>query len=158
MQAVRWMIIFDSITLVTLTVVFDFGTTYSQKNVYPEGYYYVEHIQVTAFCFQELVISSLYIWKAADLLRVTLKARTRRTMVQLFVMNVVIVGMDVCISQTLTCLNHVADPIIDRSHSTAVQASPAVPRSHQSLRLQRQTEARTEHPLQASRSGAGQPE
>ena len=38
MRFVRWMIVFDGISLVTLTVVFDFGTTYSKKNVYPEGY------------------------------------------------------------------------------------------------------------------------
>ena len=95
MRALRWMIIFNSITLCSLTVIFDFGTTYSKNNSFPEGYYYVEHIQVTLFCFQELVISGLYIWKAVSLLRLTLKARTRRTMVQLFIMNIIIIGMDV---------------------------------------------------------------
>lgn len=96
LQAVWWMIIFNSFTLVILTVIFDFGTTYAVgNNAFPEGYYYVEHIQVTFFCFQELVISSLYLWKAADLLKITLKARTRRTMFQLFIMNVVIIAMDV---------------------------------------------------------------
>ena len=112
LRAVRWMIIFNSFTLVTLTIIFDFGFTYSSNNAYAEGYYYVEHIQVTVFCFQELVISSLYIWKAIDLLRITLKARTRRTMVQLFIMNVVIVGMDVSVflnfrdSMLTSCRSH----------------------------------------------------
>lgn len=98
LRAIRWMIIFNSISLVVIVVTFDFGMTYSKDQVYPEGYFYIEHIQITVFCFQELVISSLYMWKAVDLLRLTLKARTRRTMVQLFIMNVVIVGMDVSIS------------------------------------------------------------
>lgn len=156
LRAVRWMIIFNCITLVTLTIIFDFGFTYSQNPAYGAGYFYVEHIQVTLFCFQELVISSLYVWKAVDLLQLTLKARTRRTMVQLFIMNVVIIGMDVSSFHDIRPEYDSADVDTDRTYCFAIQAPPTISRKHQGLRVQRKAEARAEHLVQARRSSPRQ--
>lgn len=99
LKGVKWMIIVDSFFLVTLTWVTDFGTTYTTSLGFAKGYFYIEHIQVTGFCVQELIISGLYIWAAARLLQVISTKQTRSTMWQLVVLNLIIVGMDVSTPQ-----------------------------------------------------------
>lgn len=94
-RAVKWMIIIDSILLIPLVTVFDFGTTYSGLLTFPEGYFYIEHVQMTAFTLQEVIISSLYVWKTISMLKIISKANTRSMVWQLLVINVVIIGMDV---------------------------------------------------------------
>jgi hypothetical protein len=95
LKGVKWMIIIDSVLLCTLTWVTDFGTTYTTSPGFAKGYFYIEHIQVTGFCVQELIISGLYIWAAARLLKVISTKQTRNMMWQLVAINFIIVGMDV---------------------------------------------------------------
>ena len=51
--------------------------------------------QSTEFVTLEFIISGLYIWKTAKLLKVISKEGVRKVMWQLFVINVVIVILDV---------------------------------------------------------------
>lgn len=94
-RAVKWMIIFDSIMLCTLVLIFDYGSLYTQNKSLAAGYYYIERIQLIWLSIQELAISGLYIWKALALLRVISKDSLRTMIWQLFVINVLIIAMDV---------------------------------------------------------------
>jgi hypothetical protein len=51
---------------------------------------------MTCFCLQEFIISGLYIWKTIDILK-TAFGNTRRIMMQLFAINIVIVMMDIAL-------------------------------------------------------------
>lgn len=95
LRAVKWMIIIDSMLLVPTTIVFDFGTTYSALPAFARGYFYIEHVQMTGYTLQEMIISGLYVWKTISLLKVISKANTRSMVWQLLMINVIIIGMDV---------------------------------------------------------------
>ncbi|EMT74647.1 hypothetical protein NOF04DRAFT_1193469 [Fusarium oxysporum II5] len=58
------------------------------------GYKIMEPIQITIFCVQELIISGLYIWGTAKILKYTSEERKQRLMAELIIMNVVLVIMD----------------------------------------------------------------
>ncbi|EXJ62516.1 hypothetical protein A1O7_02954 [Cladophialophora yegresii CBS 114405] len=97
LRAVKWMIITISATILPLVVVLDFGSTYSGRPAFFEGYYYIEQIQLIVISLQELAISGLYLWKAISFLNIISKAQTRRVIWQLFAINVIIISMDVVI-------------------------------------------------------------
>lgn len=109
-KAVKWMIIVDSVLLFPIVIVFDFGSTYSKDDNFSAGYFYIEHIQITGFTIQELIISGLYVWKTIALLKVLQRQGTRNLIWQLFTINVIIVGMDVSYFprgwKTLSVLTH----------------------------------------------------
>lgn len=94
-RAVMWMIVGVSVLLIPTVLTFDFGNTYSNLATFPEGYFYIEHVQMTVFTLQEVIISSLYVWKTINMLKIISKANTRSMVWQLLVINVVIIGMDV---------------------------------------------------------------
>ena len=52
---------------------------------------------MTGFCVQEFIISGLYIWKTLDILKAGEKKDARRTLWQLFAINVVIVALDIAL-------------------------------------------------------------
>ncbi|KAJ0127043.1 Uncharacterized protein HZ326_29851 [Fusarium oxysporum f. sp. albedinis] len=58
------------------------------------GYEVMEPIQITIFCVQELIISGLYIWGTAKILKYTAEERKQRLMAELIIMNVVLIIMD----------------------------------------------------------------
>ncbi|RMZ91952.1 hypothetical protein DV736_g812, partial [Chaetothyriales sp. CBS 134916] len=97
LMAVKCMIIIDSVVLLISTVVLNFGSTFSAIPGFDEGYFYIEHIQMTIITVQELIISGLYIWKTVNLLKVISKARTRSMIRQLFAINIIIIAMDVAL-------------------------------------------------------------
>ncbi|RMD40235.1 hypothetical protein DV735_g4897, partial [Chaetothyriales sp. CBS 134920] len=72
LTAVKWMIIVDSIVLLISTVVLNFGSKFTTIDAFSEGYFYIEHIQMTVITVQELIISGVYIWKTVSLLKVAL--------------------------------------------------------------------------------------
>lgn len=100
-NAVKWMIIVDSIFICITVVVLDFGSTYSMNPAFSRGYYYIEQCQLTLFTIQELIISGLYVWKTLAMLRVISKEHTRSMIFQLLVINIIIICMDV--SQSPAC-------------------------------------------------------
>lgn len=97
LKAVKWMIVVDSLILFPLVIVLDFGSTYGQSPSFAAGYFYVEHIQITGFTIQELIISGIYVWKTVALLKVLSKPHTRNMIWQLLTINIIIVGMDILI-------------------------------------------------------------
>lgn len=50
---------------------------------------------MVGFCFQEFIISGLYIWKALDIIKTSEKKRSHRLMWQLFFINVMIIIFDI---------------------------------------------------------------
>lgn len=70
---------------------------YSSNQNFDAGYIYVERLQMTGFCIQEFIISGLYIWKTLDILQAGEKKQAHRTLWQLFLINVVIVALDIAL-------------------------------------------------------------
>ncbi|RMD43031.1 hypothetical protein DV735_g2132, partial [Chaetothyriales sp. CBS 134920] len=95
LQAIKWMIILDALVFYPTTITLNFGHQYTSQSGFATGYYYIEHIQMTFFCVQEFVISGVYVWQTIKLLKVILKQGTRKTMWQLFAINVVIIILDI---------------------------------------------------------------
>jgi len=93
----KWMIIVDSICFYTLATTIVFGMHYSNDHSFDKGYIYIERLQMTGFCIQEFIISGLYIWKTLDILQAGEKKQAQRTLWQLFIINVVIVALDVAL-------------------------------------------------------------
>jgi hypothetical protein len=106
LMSVKWMIVISSFVFLVPTVVLDFGSTYSDRPSFSEAYFYMEHIQMTGITIQELVISSLYLWKTSNLLKVISKSNSRSMAWQLFIINVVIIGMDVSLAP---CVDAITD-------------------------------------------------
>lgn len=95
LSGVKWMIIIDSALLGIVVITFDFGHTFSSRLSFARGYFYIEHVQMTVFTIQEIIISSLYVWKTIKLLKVISGSKTRKMIWQLMVINVIIISMDV---------------------------------------------------------------
>lgn len=95
LAGVKWMIIADSVILCTAVLVLNLGDSFSEIASFAKGYYYIEQIQLIIFTIQELIISGLYVWKTLALLKVVSKENTRTMIWQLFMINVVIILMDV---------------------------------------------------------------
>lgn len=98
LRAVKWMIIVDAIVFhVSITVV-QYGKVYaSERDGFTKALFYLEKIQMTGFCVQEFIISGLYLWKTVQMLRVVSKEGTRRVMIELFTINVLIIVMDIAL-------------------------------------------------------------
>ncbi|KAJ9666582.1 hypothetical protein H2201_003241 [Coniosporium apollinis] len=98
LRAVLWMIIIDGVVLHTTTTVVLFGSNLSDaKQGFSAAYKVIEKVQMTIFCIQEFIISGLYVWKTADILKTAFSERTRTLLWQLFGINVLIILMDVAL-------------------------------------------------------------
>lgn len=98
LRAVLWMIIINGVVLHTTTTVVLFGSNLSDaKEGFSAAYKVIEKVQMTVFCIQEFIISGLYVWKTADILKTAFSERTRTLLWQLFGINVLIILMDVAL-------------------------------------------------------------
>lgn len=114
LKYVKWMIIVDAVLLHGTTTVVVFGSYYASppaKEPFSRAYTYVEKIQMTVFCIQEFIISGLYLWKTLDIVKTQARplrassdasekrntTRVSRVMMQLFIINIVIVAMDIAL-------------------------------------------------------------
>ena len=95
LKAVKWMIIFNAVVWHTTITVLDFGTTYTSNEHFAEGFFYLEHVQMTMFCLQEFIISGLYVWRTIAFLKVVGKKSTRSVIWQLLIINIIIIAMDI---------------------------------------------------------------
>lgn len=95
LTAVKWMIIVNSVVLVPFPVIFDYGNTFTDLPIFPKGYFYIEHVQITMFSFQECLISTIYVVRTIALLKVIQKAKARDVIWQLLLINLIIIPMDV---------------------------------------------------------------
>lgn len=98
LRAVKWMIIVDAVILHSTTTVVLFGSNLGdERTPFTDAYKYIEKIQMTIFCTQEFIISGLYVSKTVELLQVVRKPGTIRVMWQLFIINIIIIAMDVAL-------------------------------------------------------------
>jgi hypothetical protein len=116
LNGVKWMIITITVFILPTVVVLDFGTTFTDNPAFPQAYFYIEHIQMTAITLQELIISGLYVWKTIDFLKILERSKTRSLIWQLFTLNVLIISMDVGSDHSPT---HNPTNIICRSPSSS---------------------------------------
>lgn len=94
LRRVLIMIIANIFLLHVPTSVLTFGSNSTAKSGFVRPYDIVEKIQMTGFCLQELIISTLYIWEAVKMLRISPEKGNRRIMYQLLVINFVFILMD----------------------------------------------------------------
>jgi hypothetical protein len=93
---VLWMIIFNGVVWHPMATVLNYGSIYAKDSAnFTAVFAVVEKVQMTCFCAQEFIISGLYLFETARLLKVVSNENTRSIMWQLFVINVIIVGMDI---------------------------------------------------------------
>lgn len=57
----------------------------------------IEKVQMTAFCVQEFIISGLYLYEPTKVLKIVSGGHTRRTMWELFIINVLIIMLDIAL-------------------------------------------------------------
>ncbi|KAL6407063.1 hypothetical protein AUP68_09886 [Ilyonectria robusta] len=97
LRAVLMMIIFNAVVWHPTTIILTYGSYFSpqpSRGNFASGYNIVERVQMTCFCLQEFILSGLYIWKTLDILRTSL-GNKRKIMWHLFVINIIIVMMDI---------------------------------------------------------------
>jgi hypothetical protein len=79
-----------------MTAIVVFGSHYgSQTKRFGEAYDVIERVQMIGFCLQEFLLSSLYIWKALDIIKTTERKRSQHVLWQLFSINVIIIVLDI---------------------------------------------------------------
>ena len=102
LRLVLSMIIWHAITLHTPTIVLTIGSNGSNGSHWAPAYNIMERIQLTLFCIQESIISTIYIVYTVKLLGSIYHSRTRVVMYQLILINSICLGMDV----VLICLEY----------------------------------------------------
>ncbi|OJJ62317.1 hypothetical protein ASPSYDRAFT_55215 [Aspergillus sydowii CBS 593.65] len=95
------MIVVNAFLLHTPTTVLLFGTvsskTSSLSHTFSVGYNIMERIQLVGFCIQEIILSGVYVWETAKMLRLRSEAHHRRILAQLLAMNVVMLIIDLVV-------------------------------------------------------------
>lgn len=95
LRGILAMIIVDAICFHIPTTVLTYGSNTRDSHKYTPAFNVVEKLQMTAFCMQEIVISGVYVWSTIRLLRPVYHGRTRKVMMQLIWINLIIIAMDV---------------------------------------------------------------
>jgi hypothetical protein len=91
--------VFSTVFIAVPTTITTFGSAFVQTRPWNRSYIIVERLQVTWFCVQEFLISSLYIHETVKLLQLNPEQTSRRRtiMYQLIAINLFIILMDVVI-------------------------------------------------------------
>ena len=99
LRGILAMIIIDAICFHIPTTVLTYGSNANpnKQDNFTAAFAIVERLQMTAFCVQEFIISGVYVWSTIRLLRPVYHGRTRKVMMQLIWINLIIIGMDVCL-------------------------------------------------------------
>ena len=97
LRGILTMIIVDAILFHIPTTVLTYGSNTPHPHRFTHAFNVVEKLQMTAFCIQEFIISGVYVWSTISLLRPVYHGRTRKVMTQLIWINLIIIGMDVCL-------------------------------------------------------------
>ena len=98
LRAVLWMIVVDAVVFHVSTTVVLFGSSYGDdQNGFNGAWTVIEKVQMTAFCIQEFIISGVYVYETAKVLKIVSGGHTRRTMWELFIINVLIIVLDIAL-------------------------------------------------------------
>lgn len=94
LRFVLYMIVADALIFHGMTTIVHFGT-YSSDQRFNDASRVIEKIQMTGFCIQEFIISGLYTKEVVRYLHIVIHKGVRRTMWELFTINVFIVALDI---------------------------------------------------------------
>ena len=99
LRGILVMICIDALCFHIPTTILTYGSNLpgSEASRYLPPFNRMEKIQMTAFCIQEFIISGVYVWSTIRLLKPVYHGRTRKVMTQLIWINLIIIGMDVCL-------------------------------------------------------------
>ena len=97
LRGILTMIIVDAICFHIPTTILTYGSNSDDAPKYTPAFNVMEKLQMTAFCIQEFIISGVYVWSTIRLLKPVYHGRTRKVMTQLIWINLIIIGMDVCL-------------------------------------------------------------
>jgi hypothetical protein len=98
LRAVLWMIVVDAVVFHVSTTVVLFGSSYGDdQGGFNGAWTVIEKVQMTAFCVQEFIISGLYLYETSKVLKIVSGGHTRRTMLELFIINVLIIVLDIAL-------------------------------------------------------------
>lgn len=100
LRGVLIMIIVDAIIFHTPVFVLMYGMISSRTSSFDRGYDIMERVQLVGFCVQELVLSGLYVWETAKMLRLRPAKKHRQILIQLLVINVFILILDLAVVAT----------------------------------------------------------
>jgi hypothetical protein len=98
LRAILYLIIFNAVTLHTTTIVLMYGSVSTTTlSAFENGYYIIERIQLVIFCLQELLLSGIYIFETARLLRLRPRRAHKVILLQLLAINVIILLLDLVV-------------------------------------------------------------
>lgn len=95
LRLVLAMISVNAVCLHTPTIILTIGSNSAPASAWAPIFNIVERIQLTLFCIQEFIISTIYIYYTVHLLGSIYHSHTRKVMVELIVINAVCLSMDV---------------------------------------------------------------
>jgi hypothetical protein len=94
LQNLLVMIIVNAVLLHIPQSVLLFGSVSEDPKTFATGYNIMERIQLIGFCIQETILSGIYVWEVAKMLRLRSELRNRRILAQLLVINIVVLIID----------------------------------------------------------------
>jgi hypothetical protein len=97
LRRVLIMIIADVFLLHLPTTILTFGSNSENEKPWLKPYAVYEKIQMTGFCIQEFILSTLYIWETIKMLRQSPESDSKRTMYQLLSINFLFIAMDIAL-------------------------------------------------------------
>ncbi|KAJ5128516.1 uncharacterized protein N7443_005639 [Penicillium atrosanguineum] len=97
LRLVKGMIIMNIFLLHVPTTVLTYAANFSGSYASIAGYDIMEKIQLTGFCVQEVIISSLYMWETNRMLQSNTDRGSRKTIMQLLAVNVSCILMDIAL-------------------------------------------------------------
>ncbi|KAI9929358.1 hypothetical protein ASPWEDRAFT_110054 [Aspergillus wentii DTO 134E9] len=97
LRIVRGMIIMNVFLLHVPTTVLTYAANFSNSHTSVSGYDIMEKVQLTGFCVQEVIISCLYMWETNRMLQTNPDRVNRKTIMQLFAVNLVCILMDIAL-------------------------------------------------------------
>ena len=97
LRSVLAMIITNVLLLHLPTTVFTFGSNSPDSAAWVPRFNVMERIQLAGFTIQETIISTIYVWATARLLKSISHGKIRRVMTQLIFINLCCIGMDIAL-------------------------------------------------------------
>ncbi|CAL5869408.1 uncharacterized protein PFLUO_LOCUS3637 [Penicillium psychrofluorescens] len=97
LRLVKGMIIMNIIILHIPTTVLTYAANFDTSPQTVMGYDVMEKLQLTGFCVQEVIISSIYMWETNRMLQLNPDRNSRKTIIQLLAVNVACILMDIAL-------------------------------------------------------------
>ncbi|KAJ5675728.1 hypothetical protein N7462_008625 [Penicillium macrosclerotiorum] len=97
LRMVKIMIITNIFLFHVPTTVLTYAANFSESRTAIAGYDVMEKLQLTGFCVQEVIISSLYMWETNRMLQLHPDRGSRKTILQLLAVNVSCILMDIAL-------------------------------------------------------------